>query len=69
MAWNLGALNGRKRFGSSWSSLEIRTDARGLPYLAVYSLVSPSRPAALRGALGNNVNVSGGTASEEAFTF
>lgn len=76
MAWNLGALNGRKYASCSWCSLEIRTDSRCLLYLAVFPLssclsLSLSLPSLLSlflsGRLSNNANASSETESMEEF--
>lgn len=68
MAWNLGVLNGRKYASSSWCSLEIRTDARSLPYLAFYTLSLSLVSLFLSGGRSNNANVSGETQEEFEFS-
>lgn len=65
MVWSLGELNGRKCASCSWCSLEIRTDARSLRYLAAFPLIFTRFLSAGRS---NNANVSIETKSKEEFS-
>lgn len=74
MAWNLGALNSRRYATPNSCSLEIRTDARGLLYLAVCFLFVPLSFSFLlslivSGRLSYKANVSSETESNEEIVF